>query len=86
MASSLLQRAAPALREPKRLSIVTRVSKRGVLRLAVVVALVVLVGAGVATGLLGGSDAQKHVEVKRGDPVPTNINRADDYGADTLRA
>ena len=35
--------------------------------------------------LLTRGDDQTEVEVRAGDPIPTALNRSDDYGADTLR-
>jgi hypothetical protein len=36
--------------------------------------------------LLTNGDDQEHVEVRSGDSIPSEINRGDDYGADTVRA
>jgi hypothetical protein len=49
---------------------------------------VVVLAALFLTGVVGGDDDQSEVSVERGDAVPklSSLNRADDAGADTLRA
>jgi hypothetical protein len=51
--------------------------------LGVVVACLLAAGGGY---LLFRDDPQREVDVRAGDPMPASLNRADDYGADTLRA
>jgi len=49
----------------------------------VLVAACLLVGGGAY--LLLRDDPQKEVAVQAGDSIPADLNRSDDYGADTLR-
>lgn len=52
----------------------------------VAAAIVSLVLLGVIGFLVLRGNEQTHVEVRSGDALPTDPNRSDDYGADTMRA
>jgi hypothetical protein len=56
--------------------------------LVLLLGLAVAGAAVVAVVLLTTDDGQSKVEVRRGDPLPSvqSLNRADDYGADVVRA